>query len=522
MSLAWTPRPPDTADAQRWDYSACILRMLDGEWDADAERRLADFFAPEVRELLPPAEISCNPVLSINSQKCVLYDDDPEVSIGGEDVEDVDLSPVLTPELWPLMQDRLLKQQAMNEALVRLDWDAEIGACSYRVVPANHVVCRADPRRPDRPIMVSEARIRRTIGGDVEEWTWETWDVSDPRNPTFTIEAVDQRGKRHDVTAAYYLDEHGVPATDYPHRRRSGEPILPYQLYHARVGTSLWAPRRGREVVGGTLTAASLWTMWVGGVRDGAHPQRLLIDGQVATVATPRPSGGSQVRVVRMNPMAILEVKSDGAGRASHGQWQPAMEPKTAGESIESFIAGLATYADLSPSDISIGSKGASGYAIVVSREGLRRAQKRMIPACRMGDQRLLATAAMLANAYGGHDLPEDPRAWAIKYSEIGRTPEEVAAEREETVARRDAKLLHPVDAFMRLNGIDDREEAMRQMCEIALWEREHERMVGEMAVERGLTPRPAPVPPPPAPRPPLSLVDDEHDDDPPDPEQPE
>lgn len=474
-------------DASRWQWSSAILRMLDGEWDADAEQRLADFFAPEVRELLPPAELSCNPILSINAQKAVLYDDAPDVSLAVEGGADLDLSPVLVEELWPLMQDRLLKQLAMQEAAVRLDWDRDTGTASYRVVPASLVTCIADPKRPSVPLAVSEYRIRRTVGGDIEEWTVETWDVRDPKNPVFRIEAIDQRGKRVDVTATYYVDDDGVPATDYPYRDTACAPVLPYELYHARVGTSLWAPKRGREVVSGTLTSAALWTMWIGGVRDGAHPQRLLIDGTVATVATPKPSGGSQVRVVRMNPMAILEVKSDGAGRASHGQWQPAMDPKTAGEAIEAFIAGLAVYADLSPSDISIGSQGKSGYAIVVSRDGLRRAQKRLVPPCLMGDRRLLAKAAKLANAYGGHALPEDPKAWRIKYADIGRTPDEVKAEREELVARRDQKLAHPVEVFMALNGLDDREEAERQMCEIALWERVHAGKVAEMATEKGV-----------------------------------
>lgn len=469
-----------------------VLRMLDGEWGTDAEGRLADFFAAEVRELLPPAELSCNPELSIHAQKSILYDESPEVHADGVDPED--MAPVLPEELWPLMQDRLLKQSAMQECLVRIDVDRSVKSISYRVVPASMVAnVKADPHRPDRPTGLEELRLfREPVTGDLV-WAWEVWDYSDPKAPKYEVHRIDATGKRTDATADLYRLADGTPATDVPYRDKAGQPILPYILFHARVGNRLFSPFRGREVVSGTLTAAALWTMWVGGVRDGAHPQRAIIDGNVATVATPRPVAGSQVRVVRMNPMAILEIKSDGAnGRASIGQWQPAMDPKAAGEAIEAFVASLAVYADLSPSDITLGTSGKSGYAIVVSREGLRRAQKRMIPPCRMGDRLMLATASRMANAEIGTALPEDPKAWHIDYHDVGETPAEEkaeaeaeAAERENILAKRDAGMLHPVDAFMEVNDIEDRAEAERMMAEIEAWKTQR-------AAER------QPLPPPP------------------------
>jgi hypothetical protein len=98
------------------------------------------------------------------------------------------------------------------------------------------------------------------------------------------------------------------------------------------------------------------------------------------------------------------------------------------GTSIESYEAGLATGAGLSPADVHRGTQGASGYSIVVSRKGQRDQQKKLIPPCMMGDQLLFAKAAALIGA--GADLTT-PSAWRIEYATLTTSPEEAKAEQE-------------------------------------------------------------------------------------------
>lgn len=443
--------------------------MLTGEWEEDALAREADFFAEEVRMMLPAPELSHNPLLSAIQQVCITYDDPPAVTTK---VGEPDLSPILPEELWPLMQERAIKCEGMGECFIRLDWDKADGRLTVRVVPSD-MIARVKHRdnRPDSPVALEELRPRRNKATNTEEWTWDVWDVSDPKNPIFRIEAVDKLDPkiRRDVTAEY------ADSPEYPYRKKDTTPIFPWIIYHARVSNCMWNPYRGMEIVRGTLTVAALQTMWVAGFRDGAHPQRYIIDGEVQTTRTMPVSGDAissarlGIDVVHMNPMSLLSIRSRGTdGRsASASQFQPAMDPKTAGEALEAFEAGLAMYLGISPADVSRGSAHASGYAIVVSRDGLRRAQRRMIPPARMGDRMYLATAAMMTNAYGGTSLPESPADYQIEYAGVGLTLDEVRAEIDEVKLLDEAGLIHPADAYLRFHPGLTRAQAIRDLAEI-------------------------------------------------------
>ena len=455
------PLPLNAEDAERWRESELRHRMLTGGWQPDALDREADFFDVEVRAFLPAPEISRNPMLQVTSQVSVLYDDTPTVEADGA----ADLTPILPEELWPLCQERHFLTEGLNECLMRVDWPKEDPHLMVQVVPPSHVVAWAPPWRPDRPTRVEQLVRRKMPGVDKAEWTWEVWDVTDVKNPIFRIDAINDKGERTDVTEQY------AGSTEYPYRDRAKQPIFPFVIWHKRVGNRLWSYNRNRELVIGTLTAAVLWTFWISGVRDGAHPQRVLLNGKARTgkVTTPAGTAAPGVEVVHMQPHAILQVDDVKDGKsASIDQWSPAMDPKTAGEALENFEAALATYAGLSPADIQRGSTGMSGYAIVVSRDGLRRAQRRQIPPATMGDRLLLATLARMSNAYSGRvGLPEDPAAYRITYAELARSPEEVKTEIEEETSLVDAGLRHPVDAFKTFNpGLSD-EDAVKRMIDI-------------------------------------------------------
>ena len=173
------------------------------------------------------------------------------------------------------------------------------------------------------------------------------------------------------------------------------------------------------ELVLGTLTVAAVWTMWLAGLRDGSHPQRVLLDGEVPVNAVNSTTGA---QVVRMNPQTILQVRAvqrpdKSFSSPSVTQWQPAMDPKTFGESISEFEASLAVHAGLSPSDVQKGHDNMSGYAIVVSRKGQTKAARKLVKPSKLGDQLLLSKAAALYNrAMGIESASENPADYCLEY----------------------------------------------------------------------------------------------------------
>ena len=436
------PQPDDPADQARWVYSSRSYRMLTGDWREDARERQRDWFNDVTLTFMPPPDISRNSMLQVTSQTATLYDKSPTVTAEG----DPDLSEVITDALWPTLQEVNFLARGIKECLLRLDWNAAESEMSYRAVPSHMVVItKADPDKPDQPIALEELRPRKRSTGETV-WTWEIWDVSDPSNPIFRIETADEQGARLDETAAFTGDETGA----YPF----ASPVLPYTLYHDRYSHVLWNWTRGRELVEGTLTEACYWTMWGGGLRDGAHPQRVLMDGDVEGGKTTPSGNGPSIEYVEANPAQVLLIRSR-SGTAKIDQWKPAMDPKSSAEAVETWAAGLAVHAGLSPSDLKRGSASASGYSIVVSRAGQRRIQRAQIPSFTRSDSLTLAKAAVIANdANGNTALPTSHSAYTISYADLGQSIEETRAELERINSLRSQGLLSTVEAIQQQRGV--------------------------------------------------------------------
>ena len=74
------PHPLSDADKERWDYIALIHRIQTGQWRSDADDRIGEFYHEDVLATLPDAEVSRNPKLSLDQQKSMAYDVEPEVA----------------------------------------------------------------------------------------------------------------------------------------------------------------------------------------------------------------------------------------------------------------------------------------------------------------------------------------------------------------------------------------------------------------------------------------------------------
>ena len=453
-------KPEAEADRHRGEEQSLRYRMLTGAHIEDLRDELRRLFAREIAaDLEFHPDMSRNPLRMIVQQLANAYAEAPRVTI--ED-PDADLSSIITPRLWPLQQRTELQTLAINESIVRLDWAYwEPGASevTYRPISPDLVVCTPSKTQPDQPARVEELRPR--IKNGQTRWTWEIWDITDPAAPVFRIDEVSENGGRVDVTAEFAPSLAGA----YPYMR-DGQGILPYVLYHSTVGASLWNYQDGIELARGSLRLAALWSHWADGFQNCAHPQRYALDVDTQAGIT-RTVAGVSVDVVPTDRKSILKFRSTGPGTGSISSLSPAMEPRSAAEALTKYESGLAVYAGLNPSDLQV-TQAQSGYAIVVSRAGMRRRMKAREPALRMSDQLLLSRAAMLSNQYGGTALPEDPAAYTIEYRGISESAEELKGRAELVKAKLEMGLISRVDALRELNPeIDSDEDAIERLLRI-------------------------------------------------------
>lgn len=490
-------KPEDPDDQQRWDESSLRVRMLTGNHEEDVLDSIGDTFSDEISAQLEiNPDMSANPFAQTHNELSTAYDEPYVVTVE----EDPDLSTIVTTRLLAQMPEVELYTRAVNETLIRLDWptqkqieDGAIPEVRYRHVTADMVVIEFDPINPDQPIKVEELRLRKAEGEAF--WTWDVWDLSGDK-PVFRIDEVveegegkDKSGSRVDATAKFAPELVGV----YPYLDKDDNPILPYVLYHRRVSNCGWHWLEGIELRAGALRLAALWTHWGDGFVDASHPQRYGLDVQVQAGVTDT-VGGVQVDRVPVDRKSILMFRSNGAAGATGtlSQFQASFEPLESVEALKRYEERLAIYAGLSPSDLQVTTQ-QSGYAIVVSREGKRRAQRKIVPALRASDQLTLSKAAKLSNANMKTDLPEDPAAYSIAYTSIGKSVEEMVKEFDLAKKQFDAGIIDEITFFRRAHPeIQSDEEAIERIIAVA------ERQASLTA----LKPTPIPTPPPTVPPP--------------------
>ena len=410
MSASPMTPPPllstDPGEMNRITTTARRVRMLGGVWKEDARRYIAEHFAREALDVLPPVSIERNPYRNTVAQLATLYDVPPEVSAPSS--PGLDLAPVVTPKLRALWPQLLINVIGLNEALIRVDVHPD-GRILYRVVTPDQLRdCKADPYEPDRIVALSEVRYLTRPG--FSGWGLERWDVSNPDAPVFKVYEQGAAGPV-DATALYYPD---LTPGEFPYRDLDGRPVLPFALYHLRPGGALFNPQDGEELVEATLGISMLTTSAKQGQRDLAYPQRAIVDGELqgvkATADQPR---------VTISPLGILQVRSTGGQNARLDQWQASYDPVKAVTALDMQEASLSGFAGLTPADMNL-SAASSGAARVISKEGLRRVRLGREQAQRFGDLDLLTIAAKLHNRSVGFKVyPESPDLWQITYLEL-------------------------------------------------------------------------------------------------------
>jgi hypothetical protein len=477
-STQTTPQPPapgNPDEARRVEATRHRYAMMEGKWRPLLEARLEEQLGSVRRAAWGVPDTTQCVLRTVCTELATLYDAEP-------DVRHAQFAP--SPNLDRLVGSsgsiarsglwaQMTRFQALTIALREMWMRVEVvdGRLVYRPVPPHMTIAEADPARPTVPTMFGELRLRHMDRKHV--WTFDLWDIRDEGNPSYrVVEALDGWQFGRDLT----LQLHGATyeGIDYPSswRRANGTPIIPAQLYHAsNYGDRLFDPFANHELVEGTLQMGVLYSFLTHCIRDASFPQRYAVGVRVA--GTDSVDGGTRASrsEVTTDPTTILMF--DPIAETSQpmiGQYQAGADV----EKLEAVIAAvahrLATDAGLAPSELQRTSGSArSGYAISLSQEGKRVAQRRYVMQFRAADEALVGLSAILYNRWSEANseptnYPEG--GFSVLYREIPLSGDELSARRDHVVTMLEKGLMTKVDALRYFGSLSE-QDAVAQLAAI-------------------------------------------------------
>ena len=423
------PTPTSTWDAERWEHTRLRRRMLTGRWHCDLAARVKKAIGVERAEAIGEAgfDLSSNVFAHVSGALAVLYDvpftvrhADPAAAAAMTELLQRCGVVAQMPEVQRMtlgLREMLLRVDAVDPDPASETPPLERVVLCVRPVPPDLVEARPHPLRPGEPIWVAEA-MQTTVNGK-DAWVWEIADAR-PASPGLAVWSAD---RKDDLTVAVYGRAFEGPA--YPWWD-GAEPVLPYVLYHAAVGTSLWDPWTWSEIVFGTLQAGVLWTHFGHTMRNASWPQRWSIG---VRIAHEKSNEGRSYVVTDPTTVAMFQPAED-ATQSQIGQWQAGASPDVAIAAVESYEQRLALHVVPATDILRASGDPRSGYALALSREGRREAARRYEPSFRRADQRLLGVIAVAVNgAFGEQLLPTS--GWDVTYRALPPTLEEQTAAEE-------------------------------------------------------------------------------------------
>ena len=476
------PSPSNPDEASRWEHSRNRRAMMEGRWTRLLEDRLQAQLGSTRRQAWGLPDVSANPFKVVATELATLYDAPPDVShnTAGGAVDELCGSNGLIARagLWPQMARFQSMVIALREMWMRVD--VEDGRLTYRPVSPDVTIAEADPSRPTTPLAYAEIRLRY-IRGETQ-WAWDVLDIRDPAFPVYKVVLAKDGGMGEDVTLEVLDGTYSGEA--YPYRRADGTPILPVVLYHASLyGDRLFDAFNGVELYEGSLNLAVYYSFLAHTLRDASFPQRYAIGVRIAgSDMVDGGTRGQRVEVVT-DPTTILMLDAAMEQQPQVGQFAAGADVEKIESTIAAIAHRLATDAGLAPTDLQRTSGSAkSGYAISLSQDGKRTAQRKYVMQFRDADERLVAISATLYNRAMGTQFPEG--GYSVHYREIPLSPEELASRRAHAMEMMEAGLMDKVEA-LRLFGSLSHEDAVARLEQIA---------AAKMAEARMLESVPAPV----------------------------
>lgn len=450
----------DDATRRRWDHQGLRWRILYGHWDEDLRSRIIDEVGTTRANAWGEPDLGANLLLSASSAVSTLYDYSPRV-MHDDPAGGARLDALLADAGWPTLMQRVQRDTiAIREMLVYVDVVGRPGRRRVRLQPVHphEVEVIASEDDPEVPAVIRWWRLRESpTGGEV--WTVDVWDIRE-RMERYAIE--DEHGQ--DVSPLYLsgVEDGRAPAGGYrgeayPYRA-DGEPILPWVMYHAARTGGMWDWGSSAEIVDATLSIGTLWTYWRHLVQTASWPQRYLINGIVAGQMTIG-EGEAGRRQVVADPAVLLRIVQDMDNADSSPrieQDSTNADPHQLGEAISAYERRAIALAGLNPADfVRTSGDPRSGYAMAITRDGQREAQRRYEPTFRRADEMLCRVVAAL---WGG--LPTD--GYRVIYEAIPPTVAELRDLQAYVDAEIAAGRMTRLQAYMMLHPEMDERDALR------------------------------------------------------------
>lgn len=450
------PLPEDNYDRERIEHSRLRHRLLTGAWGPDLEEYITREIGPIRLRSWGTYDTSKNVFRNVVSQLSVLFDAAPVISHEQPGAAEELTRIVNEGGLWQFAPHLQQITVGLREGLYRLGMTRnEDGSprLSVRVVSPDMILAEPDIEEPDRPVKITEFRMR--LIDDEYEWTRDVCSIEG--EPYFRI--LNKDGTE-DLSGRFLGVDGGLVGENYPYYC-DGIPCLPYTLYHAQRTGHLFSPYFGFEIIGGTLSVATLWTFWKHCVRDSSWPQRYAVGvrpaGGLSTTDTAR-----NMAYIPTDPSSLLNFEPSSDTNPIIGQFQAGSDPVALGEAIRAYAADLSMDFGISETDLArLGGSPRSGYAISLSKEGVRNAQRRAEPQFRRGDLETLSKIAAFWNRATGGNLPES--GWEINYPGAPLSSEEKKQAVEEWKSLSEMGVASPVDLYMMIYGTN------RETAQIAL-----------------------------------------------------
>ena len=462
------PVPSEPCEAERWNHTRLRRRMLDGVWQQDLLRRFQWQMGSERFNAIGHiVDLSCNPFRNVAKAVSVLYDtknvfrhnDNKAQNLIGE-------KGLLDKSIYAAIMPRFqMSTVGCRDYMMRISLDSS-NKLRYRPVAPDMIIAEEYDDMPDKPCCIRELRLREIDNKCI--WTWDSFSIDDPENPQYAIYEANSDGTNgKELTNVFYKnieDLDNFKAYSF-WRYADGTPFIPYVTYHAQQpGDRLWMHCDQHELVEGTLNIGVYWSHWGHVLRDCSWPQRWTLNAVPAGMS----ESEAGIKGITTDPATVVALETTGEIHPGMvGQWAAGGDPLVMLQAVSEYASRLAREADVPESDIQrMGGTARSGYAISLSNEGKRVAQRKYMVQFRQSDEELIAKSAAICNRMISTDFPEDN--YSVVYKEIPLSPDELTAKSQNIFDLMDRGLMSQTRAYIEFNPGLTEEQANQDLKEIA------------------------------------------------------
>ena len=463
------PTFPDSETQQRVETNSLRRRMLEGSWGPDLERYLRAQIDLSRRATWGTIDQSSNVFAHSCKALAVLYSEKPLVGVPREYRERAE--PYLKVDgaldrsnYFSIMQGVQYKTIGIREMCMRVDI-SDSKELLYRPVTPDMVYAHAPAGDPLKPDVIWEYRLRQNLESKNMFWTADVYDLRDKSHPKYQVRKINANGTLEEDLSDLFLGGN-MDGDNYPYRDSQGNPFLPWIIYHASLGGKLFQPFELSEVVMGSLQASVYYCMLKHLFLDSAWPQRWVSNLQLAGASTYGTGEATQRMSISADPASILcfVPDPDNQSQPMIGQFDAGLkDPNQMISAITVYERRISSQMGIDPASVTkVSSDPRSGYSIAMSQASTRDAQRRFSEVFRVGDMEALVLGAKISNRFLGTNFPEEP-IYSIQYIAVPLSPEELKAQRENTIQLMEKGLLGHVEAIMDLYDLTE-EEAVEKL----------------------------------------------------------